>query len=113
VQIGQGVARNSDLQVRSPLLRVAGSGSADLVRERIDYVLQVSVVGTLTGQGGKELSGLRGVTVPIKVGGTFDQPTYAVDLERLVTESAKGQLRKKIEEQLDAPLRKRLEGLFR
>ena len=83
------------------------------MRERIDYTLQVSVVGTLTGQGGKDLSRLRGVTVPIKVSGSFDQPAYALDLERLVTESAKGQLRKKIEQQLDEPLRKGLEGLFR
>ena len=38
--------RNEDLSLRSPLLRVAGEGSANLNTEAIDYLVKASVVGT-------------------------------------------------------------------
>ena len=117
VQFTDGVGRNKDLQGKSPLLRVGGSGSFDLGRELIDYLVEASVVGTLTGQGGKELERLRGVTVPIRIGGSFAQPTYTLDAERLLSENVKGkvreQLEQKLEEQLDPRLREGLKGLFR
>ncbi|QID16703.1 AsmA family protein [Nitrogeniibacter mangrovi] len=127
VNLGDGVARNTDLNLRSPLLRVNGEGSANLVKERIDYLVKASVVGTLTGQGGKTLDQVRGVTVPVRVGGTFAQPTYQLDVEALLAEAAKGKLdeqkaklkervkeeREKAKGQLKDELRKGLEGLFK
>lgn len=120
-QISNGVVRNDDLLVSSPLLRVNGRGTADLGAERIDYRIQASVVGTLAGQGGAELESLRGVTVPIRVGGSFSQPTYALDVESLLTETAKQQARERIEERLQEKIpenlqdniRKGLRGLLR
>jgi AsmA protein len=117
VQFADGVGRNSDLAAKSPLLRVKGSGSFDLGREQIDYLALASVVGTLTGQGGKELERLRGVTVPIRIRGSFAQPAYALDVERLLADNVKGQVREqleqKLEKELDPRLREGLKGLFR
>ncbi|MGL1833962.1 AsmA family protein [Rhodocyclaceae bacterium SMB388] len=121
VQIANGVARNQDLLVRSPLLRVAGEGSVDLGNRQIDYRIQASVVGTLAGQGGADLEALRGVTVPIRVTGSFDSPQYRLDVERLLAEGAKQQARDRIEQQiqdrvpenLQENLRRGLRGLIR
>lgn len=121
LQIANGVVRNDDLKANSPLLRVAGNGSADLGSERIDYRIRASLVGTLEGQGGAERDALRGVTVPIKVGGTFDKPSYALDVETLVAENVKAQVRERVEEKVQEQLkggaqdslRKGLEGLLR
>ncbi|KAA3654057.1 MAG: AsmA family protein [Proteobacteria bacterium] len=127
VVLGGGVARNDDLAMRSPLLRVGGEGAVDLVRESIDYRISAAVVGTLTGQGGKSLDQVRGVTVPVRVGGSFSEPTYALDTEALLAGAVKGRLeqekavvkekveaaREKAKDQLKEELKKGLGGLFR
>lgn len=104
LQIAKGVVRNDDLDARSPLLRVTGSGLADLGAERLDYRVRASVVATLAGQGGKGLDELRGVTVPVRITGSFSDPSYALDLETLLGESVKERARGKLEEELDERL---------
>ena len=121
VRFASGVARNDDLSLRSPLLRVSGEGSANLVSEQIDYRIRATLVGTLEGQGGAERDALRGVTVPIRVGGSFDRPTYALDVETLIAENISSRARERIEErvlerapqQLQEDLRRGLRGLLR
>ncbi len=104
-QITNGVVRNDDLRMLSPLLRVAGNGNVDLGTERIDYRLRASLVGTLEGQGGAEREALRGVTVPIKVGGSFDKPSYALDVETLIAENVRQQAREQIEQKVQEKLK--------
>lgn len=121
VRFASGVARNDDLSLRSPLLRVSGEGSANLVSEQIDYRIRASLVGTLEGQGGADRDVLRGVTVPIRVGGSFGRPTYALDVEALIAENISTRARERIEErvlerapqQLQEDLRRGLRGLLR
>jgi len=127
INFGDGMARNTDLNLSSPLLRVGGEGAANLVSEKIDYLVKASVVGTLTGQGGKSLDQVRGVTVPVRVGGTFANPSYKLDVEALLAEAAKGKLdeqkakvnekvkevREKAKDQLKDEIRKGLGGLFK
>jgi AsmA protein len=114
LQFGAGTVRNRDLVMRSPLLRVAGEGQADLVNETVDYVLKTTIVATLEGQGGKELEALKGVTIPIKVQGSLFKPTFRPDLETLVRERAGAKItqeKEKLGEKLKDKLRKRLPGL--
>jgi len=47
-----GVAANPDLAMSSPLIRLAGKGSANLLMETLDYRLTTSLVNSLKGQGG-------------------------------------------------------------
>ncbi|MBT0963499.1 AsmA family protein [Denitromonas iodatirespirans] len=117
---GGGLVRNDDLLMRSPLLRVGGAGAADLVRETIDYRIDAAVVGTLTGQGGKSLDKLHGVTVPVLVSGSFAEPKYALDVEALLAQAAKGAVKEQVEtvrekakDRLKEELKKGLGGLLR
>ena len=107
--IRNGVAHNEDLSGKSPLLRLTGSGDVNIGGNAVDYVAKVSVVGTSTGQGGRELADLRGVTVPVKITGPLDAPRYRADLGATVSEVAK----KKAEEKLKEQLQDRLKGLLR
>lgn len=107
-----GVINNDDLEMMSPLLRVNGKGSASLPKETIDYGLRVSIVGTSKGQGGKELEELKGVTIPIKITGTFSEPKPSVDLAAIVKEQATGELKAKAEEKLKKELGDDLGGLL-
>ena len=58
-KITNGLIDNRDFSMQSPLLRAKGAGTADLVKELLDYEVEVSIVGTLQGQGGKELEQLK------------------------------------------------------
>jgi AsmA protein len=107
--IRNGVAHNEDLSGKSPLLRLGGSGDVDIGANTVDYTAKVSVVGTASGQGGRELADLRGVTVPVKITGPLDAPRYRVDLGATVEQAA----RQKAEEKLKEQLQDRLKGLLR
>lgn len=96
-RITNGVARNDDLDVKSPLLRVGGAGDIDLGNERIDYLAKVTVVSTLQGQGGPELQALKGLTVPVRLSGPFTAIGWRIDFQGLVKELAKGRIEQKRE----------------
>jgi AsmA protein len=111
IHFANAVASSDDLKAKSPLLRLSGEGTADLTRNTLDYLLTAVLVASPQGQGGKELSELQGVPVPIRVTGTFAKPDFAVDLEALlkaqvetITEAHKQELQKKIEKEIEKKL---------
>lgn len=93
-QIRDGVVRNEDLVANSPLLRVAGRGSADLPRQQLDYRLDATLVATIEGQGGRSLDELRGVNLPIRITGAFAEPRFRLDLEDVVRERVDERVRR-------------------
>jgi len=97
--VTNGLVSNDDLSLQSPLLRIAGKGTVSLPQETIDYTLTTKIVGSLEGQGGKALDELKGVAIPVHVGGTFSRPTYAPDLGAALSEAAKAKVEEKVEEQ--------------
>lgn len=107
-----GVIDNQDLALKSPLLRISGAGQASLPKETIDYSLNVGIVGTISGQGGKELTELKGLTIPVKITGTFSEPKPSVDLAGMVKDKAKQELKSKAEEKIKEKLGDDLGGLL-
>ncbi|MBW2208527.1 MAG: AsmA family protein, partial [Deltaproteobacteria bacterium] len=97
--ITNGLIRNDDLSMSSPLLRISGKGEVSLPKETIDYTLTTKIVGTLEGQGGTALGELKGVSIPVHVAGTFSKPTYTPDLGAALSDVAKEKLQEKVEEQ--------------
>jgi AsmA protein len=90
--IRNGVAHNEDLDLKSPFLRVTGSGDVDIAQSSLDYVVKTSLVGTMAGQGGKEAAELRGLTIPVRVAGPFDKLGYKVQFSQMVRGTSKEQL---------------------
>ena len=88
-KITNGVARNDDLSMKSPLLRVTGSGDIDIGNETLNYTARPTVVASLKGQGGSDLGSLNGLTFPVKVTGPFSAPKYGFDFAAIGTEIAK------------------------
>jgi len=131
VTIRNGVVDNQDLQIKSPMLRVMGKGRVDLPKQRIDYLLNASIVETDQGQGGKDVSELKALTIPIKVSGTFAEPKFKLDLAPVLKAKAKTEikrqkekLKKEVDQKLkeekarakkkaEKKLKEKLEGLFR
>ena len=104
--IKNGVAHNSDLSMKSPLLRVGGEGDINSGGDSLDYLVKASIVGTVKGQGGQEVGDLRGVTVPVHVSGPLTAPSYKLDFSAMATEAVK----QKAEEAVRGQLEKRLGG---
>lgn len=97
--IKNGLVRNDDLSMSSPLLRLTGKGEVSLPEETIDYTLTAKFVGSLEGQGGASLGELKGVSIPVHVGGTFSKPSYSPDLSAALSDAAKAKVEEKVEEQ--------------
>ncbi|MBL1320365.1 MAG: AsmA family protein [Methylophaga sp.] len=107
-----GVINNQDLFVKSPLLRIDGAGKIDLPKEGIDYGLKVSIVSSASGQGGEDLADLKGLTIPIKITGSFDNPKPSVDLASLFKDKAKEEIKAKMVDKLKDKLGDNLGGLL-
>ncbi|MCB5190751.1 AsmA family protein [Methylobacillus arboreus] len=90
--IKNGVAHNDDLNMKAPLFRIAGNGTVDIANETLDYLAKPTVVASLKGQGGADLQELNGLTVPIKLSGTFAKPAYAIDFAGLASAVARNKL---------------------
>jgi AsmA protein len=86
--ITNGILKNSDLQMMSPLLRVTGAGTVDLPRRTVDYRLEPKAVATIEGQRGRE--GLAGVMVPVIIQGPWDNLSYRPDLAGAIKEQLPG-----------------------
>lgn len=118
-RIAGGVASNDDLAMKSPFLRLGGAGDIDIGNSRIDYLAKISVVNTSTGQQGKELDDLRGITIPLRLRGPFDKLSYSLEVDKLLEEAAKAkldekkvELKEKANEKLKEKLGDKLKGFL-
>src|SRR5216683_1798065 len=109
--IKNGVAHNDDLSAKSPLLRLSGAGDVDVGGGTIDYLAKASVVASSTGQGGKDLADLNGITVPVKISGPLQDPQIRPDLKAAAGSAVKQQAQK-AEEKLKEQVQDRLKGLL-
>ncbi|WOT03729.1 AsmA family protein [Shewanella youngdeokensis] len=100
--VAQGVVANPDLNMASPLIRLTGAGTANIINEVLDYKLTSSVVGSLEGQGGNERDALYGVEIPVAISGTILEPKFALDTQALLNST----LKEKTDELKDSLLKK-------
>lgn len=125
--IQQGKANNSDLLLQSPVVKMTGNGSIDLVKDQFNYKLLATVLGSGLDQQTKEVQDFIGGGVPLLVSGNFNHYKVTPDWEilgRAVVKSAIKQhateLKVKVGEKLEKALgseagkklKKQLQGLF-
>ncbi len=89
--ITNGVINTPQTSLKSPLLRVIAKGTADLVRETLDFRVEPKVVGTIKGQGDETQRS--GIMVPVLITGNFSSPKFRPDLKSV----AKQQLQEVLE----------------
>lgn len=115
LKIAGGVARNDDLAMKSPFIRLSGAGDIDIGESRMNYLAKASVVKDAAGQGGRDLEHLKGLTVPVRIGGPFEKLSYTLELGSLVGDAAKAKVEEKKEEikaKAQEQLKDKLKGLF-
>ncbi|WP_028080523.1 AsmA family protein [Solimonas soli] len=94
--INNGILHSEDLSAASPLFRVGGTGDINLVDETINYTAKPTIVETSKGQGGKDLTQLNGVTIPIRLTGSLWKPKYKVEIGDAVKQKAQEKIKEKL-----------------
>jgi AsmA protein len=94
--ITNGIAETHDVSIISPVLKVAGQGTINLPTSGLDMNLTASIMKSAT---------TTAVDIPLKITGTYSDPTVKPDMESL----AKGAIKDKLKDVLK---KNGLEGLF-
>ena len=96
-QIVNGVLKTDSLAAASPLFRLAGGGEVDLAKETINFLAKPTVVETATGQDGKALDALKGLTIPIQLTGNLFAPKVRLDIQEALQQKALDGAREKLD----------------
>jgi AsmA protein len=112
-RISNGVARNDDLKVASPFLRIGGAGNLDIGNNRIDYLARATLAATAKGQGGRDVKDVAGITIPIKLTGALDDPNWNVDYSALLGGAAKSGIAETIKKGAGGDVGRAVRGLFK
>lgn len=99
-QIDNGIARNRDLDVKSPFLRLGGEGAIDIGKGTLDYTARATVTSTSAGQDGAELAALKGVTVPVRLTGPFEAVDWKIQWSAVAAGAARNQIEEKLKGKL-------------
>lgn len=101
----RGDVKVENIKMSSSALQVVGQGRTHLVKESLDFKLEATVMGDLPG-----LGDLKMMTVPLHIAGSWEKPTFSVELGRLLESRAKALLERKLlpAGKLGSPLK----GLF-
>jgi AsmA protein len=82
----KGVGASEDLSMKSPLLRVTGSGSLDLPKQALDYDATAYLVKSCQGQGGSGISELKNIPIPVTISGPLAKLKVKPNLTAGITE---------------------------
>ncbi len=96
--IKNGIVTTETLSAKAPFMRIIGNGTVNLPKETLNYLVKTKIVGSDKGQGGAELTELNGLTIPVKLTGSYMDPKIALDLQSLLEQKAKAEIEKKKEE---------------
>ncbi len=99
--INNGIAYTSDLSVASPLFTLQGSGQTDLVKEILNYTLQIKLAENISKHVDFRVKELKGQEIPVRISGTWEKPKYNVDIQSIITEMGEKKLKEEITERLN------------
>lgn len=99
--LNRGNVATNDLAMQSPLLRIRGKGDANYIKQTVDFTVSTSIVGTLEGQGGKDIDDLRDITIPINISGKWSKPKYKLVFDDVLKQKAEKEIDRGVEKLTD------------
>jgi len=112
-QITNGLVKNQDLLVASPLINIKGKGTAHLVSEKLDYQLTLQRTKALSEAEQADAKDLKNILIPVNVSGTFAEPSIQLDAQAIVLATQKEKVEEKkaeLKEKLDEKIGEKLKG---
>ena len=115
--INNGLVKNNDLLITSPLMQVKGEGQANLVNEQLDYRLSLQRTKALSEAEQADKKDLKNLIIPVNVNGTFANPSIKLDVQAILLatqqekiDQKKQQLKEKLEKKISDKLGDKLKG---
>lgn len=93
-QFVDGVSKQNDLSLKSPLIRVNGNGDIDLQATKINYRLVTGIVDSIEGQGTQDKS--TGFKIPIRLKGQLHDVQVKPDIGDAAKDKAKDKIKDKL-----------------
>jgi AsmA protein len=106
VSIKKGIVTTTKLLAQAPFMRITGSGTVDLPKESLNYLVKAKIVASDKGQGGEDLKELNGLTIPVKLKGAWTSPSVSLDLASLLEQKATAEIEKKKDEVIEETKKK-------
>lgn len=119
--IKKGILSNKDLRAATPLSRIAGRGTVNLVKEQLNYTASVKFTSSTDIKANTPYEKMKAIPLDIYIRGTFDKPSIKADFakalnqlikqelkkqERKIKDKAKNDIKKKLEKKLGDKLKK-------
>ena len=108
-----GVGKNTDLSLISPLVRISGEGDVDLPQTTVNYRLVTGIVGSIEGQGTTDDS--TGFKIPLRIKGPFHDVGIKLDVGNALKDEAKQKVdeaKEKAKDKAKDKIKDKLKGLF-
>ena len=102
--ITDGVARNTDLDAKSPFFRLGGDGALDIGKGQIDYTARATVASTTKGQDGADLAALKGLTIPVHLTGPFEAMDWRIQWSAIAAQAIKSEVGAQVKDRLKEKL---------
>lgn len=112
LKLADGIVSTNNLAMQSPMLRIKGEGSADYIKETANVLINTSVVGSLKGQGGKNIDDLKDLTIPVRVFGPWAAPEYKIELSDVLKQESVEKAKKRAEEKTRKELQRGLDKIL-
>lgn len=93
-----GVGKNTNLSMLSPLIRITGEGDVDLPMTTVNYRLVTGIVDSLEGQGTTDDS--TGFKIPVRIKGPFHDVGISLDVSKAAEDEVKEKAKDKIKDKL-------------
>lgn len=114
--IDQGIVKGTLLEGNSTNFDFNGDGKIDLNNDAVDYRIDAVVNDNPDGIAGIKIKELKGVHIPIQVGGTLSSPTFKPELKGVLKDpnvkAAVDKLKRKLDKKLDDGAARVLENLL-
>ena len=117
--IKKGILTNKDLRASTPLSRIAGRGTVNLVKEQLNYTASVKFTSSTEIKANKPYEKMKAIPLDIYIRGTFDKPNIKADFSKVLKQLIKKEIKKqehkitdKAKKDLEKKLGDKLKKLF-
>ena len=98
LNIDKGIIKNDDLKAVAPELKVKGSGTANLIKENLDFRILLTALKLPPWLPDSAEKSMRDVEFPVHIEGPFTAPEFDYDISGPLKDKAKRSLKNKISE---------------
>ena len=99
-RIADSVFSSDQIVAEIPFLQLTGSGALGLIEQNLDFRFRAKVIETPVFEDGEDLEDLTGLSIPVDIEGTMDDPEIGVDLADLAKDAAVKEAKEKLFEKL-------------